>query len=275
MPRAAITITRAPTTAARSTYSRSQRRAGATAGNSNSRSTSHSDPPRKPRRAMLAAMSDEGMRREVAKRVSECTEAVPMSVLGRPVRLIAGLTRAGSYSVGRALRRRIGRRREPDVEAEAAVVASLGRLKGVAMKMGQLLGYIDLGLPAGLRAALSVLHTHAQPLPLDRLRPVVEADLGDAGRLLARAMHDRPLRVTSLGQVHRSTLPDGTPVAVKVAYPGIGTTIARDFGPAMLTSRVATYVYPRAHLDRLVREVRARIVEECDYTLEAQRQERL
>jgi predicted unusual protein kinase regulating ubiquinone biosynthesis (AarF/ABC1/UbiB family)/ribosomal protein L7/L12 len=219
-------------------------------------------------------MRADQLRREVASRVSAITVELPTSVLGRPARLLAGLTRASTRSLGRALRRRVGRGRDSDVEPEAAIVASLGRLKGVAMQMGQLLGSVDVGLPADLRTALSVLHTHAQPLPLARIRAVLEAELGDAGKRLARAIDGTPISVAPLGQVHRATLSDGTPVAVKVLYPGIGKTIARDFAPAAVTSRVATWIYPRAHLDRVVREVRAGVLEECDCARQAERQER-
>ena len=52
---------------------------------------------------------------------------------------------------------------EIDVEALAKAVSRLGRLKGIAMKVGQIMSYIDVALPDELRAAMSVLQTHAQP----------------------------------------------------------------------------------------------------------------
>src|SRR6185369_8380011 len=76
------------------------------------------------------------------------------------------------------------------------------------------------------------------------------------------------------GQVHRATLPDGAEWVVKVAYPGLSRTVARDLGAATLSSRIASFLYPRAHLDSFVREVKARILEEFDYSLEARRQQR-
>jgi ribosomal protein L7/L12 len=154
------------------------------------------------------------------------------------------------------------------------VAASLGRLKGVPMKLGQLLGYLDVGVPDRLRSALAALHTSAPPLPGHAVAAVLVAELGDAGRALAETLSPQPLAVGSFGQVHRARLPDGTPVAVKVAYPGVAATIARDFGPATVGSRVATWVAPRTRLDRFVADVRTRLVEECDYALEARRQER-
>jgi ribosomal protein L7/L12 len=182
------------------------------------------------------------------------------------VRLVAGLARAGSRWLARTARRR------GDIEAESAVASSLGELKGVTMKLGQMLGYTDLGLPRNLMAALSALHTHAQPIAFDRLRAVLESDLGVAGASLAARMQPTPIASGSLGQVHRSTLDDGTEVAVKVLYPGIGETIARDLAPATLGGRLAQWVAPRSPLAGWVREVRERVLEECDYRLEARRQ---
>lgn len=218
-------------------------------------------------------MRDDPFRREVARRVSLGPVELPTSALGRPARLLGGLARAGGHQVGRALRATVGRRRTPDVEPEAAVVTSLGRLKGVAMQLGQLLGSVD-GLPSSLRAALAVLHTHAQPLAVDRLREVVADELGDAGVKLARALEPAPLAVAALGQVHRATL-DGRALAVKIAYPDIDRVIARDFAPAALGARVAGWVRPRARLPGQLHKLRAGVLAECDLALEAWHESRL
>jgi predicted unusual protein kinase regulating ubiquinone biosynthesis (AarF/ABC1/UbiB family)/ribosomal protein L7/L12 len=213
------------------------------------------------------------VRSEVARRLAKAGASLPTSWVGRPARLVGGLAWAGAGSLGRSVRRRFGWQGS-DPGPEAAVAATLGRLKGVPMKVGQVLGYVDLGVPESLRAALSALHTCAQPLPIDRVRAVLEADLGDAGRALARTLSPEPLAVVSVGQVHRAVLPDGTHVAVKVQHPGLAETIVRDFAPATVTSRMTSFVYRRRRLDTFVADVRTRLVEECDYALEAQRQAR-
>jgi predicted unusual protein kinase regulating ubiquinone biosynthesis (AarF/ABC1/UbiB family) len=159
-------------------------------------------------------------------------------------------------------------REESDVEPEAAIVAALGQLKGPMMKVGQMLGYVDVGLPDPLRSAFSALHTKAQPLGVDHIRTVLDEDLGDPGRELARALDPLPLSAASVGQVHRSVLPDGTPVAVKVVHPGLSTAIERDLAPAMFASRI----WPAYHA--MLRQVRERLLEECDYGLEARQQTR-
>jgi predicted unusual protein kinase regulating ubiquinone biosynthesis (AarF/ABC1/UbiB family) len=215
-------------------------------------------------------MRDEA-RSEVARRLAEKAAPLPTSWVGRPARLVGGLARAGAGSLGRGLRSRLGRPR-PDLGPETRVAVTLGRLKGVPMKVGQVLGYIGAHEP--LSAALSALHTHAQPLAVERVRALLEAELGAAGLELARTLEPEPVSVVSVGQVHRATLPDGTRVAVKVLHPRLADVIARDLAPAMVTGRIASFVSRRAGYRQFVAEVRARLLEECDYALEARRQER-
>jgi predicted unusual protein kinase regulating ubiquinone biosynthesis (AarF/ABC1/UbiB family)/ribosomal protein L7/L12 len=218
-------------------------------------------------------MRTDEVRSAVATRLSASSAPLPKSTLGRSARLVAALSFAGARSLGRSVGRRVGLKR-PSIEPERMVAASFGQLKGVAMKWGQILGYFDTGLPDNLRAALAALHTQAQPLSVERIRAVLRADLGAAGEALADGLHAEPLSTASIGQVHRAALPDGTAVAVKVIHPGLAEIIAREFAPALMASRVATFFYRRAHLDAFVRQARARLLEECDYVLEARRQQR-
>lgn len=194
---------------------------------------------------------------------------LPTSAFGRGAGLLGGLVKASAKSLGRTVSRAVGREEKTeDIEPEAEVVASLGQLKGVVTKMGQVLGYVDIGLPDTLRSALSALHTNSQPVPADRIRAVLDADLGDPGRALGSAMEPRALSSASIGQVHRSKLPDGTDVVVKVRHPGLSKIIERDFAPALFASRVSDSVHG------LIGNVRDRLLEECDYALEARRQRR-
>jgi predicted unusual protein kinase regulating ubiquinone biosynthesis (AarF/ABC1/UbiB family) len=173
-----------------------------------------------------------------------------------------------------AERRAAGDEPSLEFEAMAKVVGSLGALKGVAMKVGQIMSYVDVALPEELRAALSVLQTHSSPMPPERVRGLLRAELGEhAAELLAR-LEDTPLAAASIGQVHRARLADGTRVAVKVQYPEIEKAIEADFGPAAVGSRLASLFSPGAQVDALVREARERFLEECNYLHEAHAQQR-
>jgi predicted unusual protein kinase regulating ubiquinone biosynthesis (AarF/ABC1/UbiB family) len=103
---------------------------------------------------------------------------------------------------------------------------------------------------------------------------IVQADLGERAAALLAQMDPAPVAAASIGQVHRARLPGGLRVAVKVRYPDVDKAIAADFRPAALGTRMASLFYPGANVDAMVREARARFLEECDYMHEARSQER-
>jgi predicted unusual protein kinase regulating ubiquinone biosynthesis (AarF/ABC1/UbiB family) len=202
---------------------------------------------------------------ELIRRLLSDPRAVPASALGRLGRAAAtawrGRRMLGGGDGARAL----------DPAVVEKVVASLGELKGVAMKIGQIMSYIDLAVPDELARALSVLQTHAQPMPPARVREVLARELG--ARAADLELDDAPIAAASIGQVHRARL-RGADVAVKVQYPEIERAIRSDFGPASLGARFASLVYPGARVDAMIGEARARFLEECDYEHEARMQAR-
>jgi predicted unusual protein kinase regulating ubiquinone biosynthesis (AarF/ABC1/UbiB family) len=161
-----------------------------------------------------------------------------------------------------------------DTRAISQLVSRLGELKGLAMKAGQILGYIDPTLPEELRGLLSVLQTASPASPF----PLVEAELRSAfgsraDRLLA-GLERQPVSVASIGQVHRARLPEGTEVAVKVRHPGIDEAFRSDFRSAGAGSAFASLLIPGAasSVRGFIEEARAVMLEECDFALERERQ---
>lgn len=161
-----------------------------------------------------------------------------------------------------------------DRGALARLVSSLGQLKGIAMKMGQLMSYVDLALPEDVREALSVLQTHAQPMSFDEVRAILRRERPDAADALLAQMTEEPIAAASIGQVHRSRLDEAGELAVKVQYPGIEDAIRSDFRVAKVGPAVASLVYPGADIEGFIEEARARLLEECDYEHEARMQAR-
>jgi len=191
---------------------------------------------------------------------------VPTSSLRRLWR-----TGRGALGLGKALMR--GRDGEAmDLAAVAEVVGGLGGLKGVAMKVGQMLGHIDPGVPEELRGMLSLLQTAAPATSFDAVEATVRGSLGPhAGALLA-GMERAPIAVASIGQVHRATLPDGTAVAVKVRHPGIEAAIAADFRSAGL-GKLFAKVTGAAAIGEVIEEAREAFLGECDFLREAGHQQ--
>jgi len=203
--------------------------------------------------------------------------AVPTSGLGRIARTASAAARtAGAALSGRLRRRGDGGLAGADLAAIEKLVTSLGELKGVAMKAGQMLGYLDESLPAEMRSLLSVLQTQSQPAPFEAVAATVREDVGAAADELLARLDPAPVSVASIGQVHRGRLPDGTDVAVKVRHPGIDVAIRSDFRAAGVGKVMARLLAPggAAAVRDNIAEAEARFLEECDYRLEAERQER-
>jgi predicted unusual protein kinase regulating ubiquinone biosynthesis (AarF/ABC1/UbiB family) len=153
-----------------------------------------------------------------------------------------------------------------------------GLLVGVSLInqwIGPILGYVDLGLSEEQRLAFAALQAQPQPLPWETIRAIIEADLGAAAAAeLANGLRAPPVATGPIGQVHHATLPDGTPIAVKIRYPDIDESIALDLAPATLADRLAPWFQRSRQLDALVGQLSDRVLAECDYALAADRQER-
>jgi predicted unusual protein kinase regulating ubiquinone biosynthesis (AarF/ABC1/UbiB family) len=201
---------------------------------------------------------------------------VPTSALGRLRRTAGAALRAG---VG-ALRSRHGENDASglsalDPEDVARLVLSLGELKGIAMKVGQMLSYIDTTMPSETRRLLAVLQVRSQPTAFNEIESTLRADLpADRAEPLLATLEREPVATASIGQVHRARLPDGTRVAVKVRHPGIEQAIRADFRSAGVGKRFAGMLAPGADITEIVAEAEARFLEECNYALEATRQQR-
>lgn len=217
---------------------------------------------------------EDAIREALMERLAAAGSRLPTSAMGRLGRIAGTALRGGRLLAFGSGRKGADEAGEPDIEALAAMVRSLGQLKGVAMKMGQILSYIDLDVPPDLRAALAVLRTHSQAMPFQTVAGIVREDLGDRADGLLAGMSREPVAAASIGQVHRARLPDGTDVAVKVRYPGIDQAIAGDFRTAAAGSRMASMLFPKAHVDEMISEARERFLAECDYEREAAAQQR-
>jgi len=217
---------------------------------------------------------DKKLQEELIRRLLAEPKALPTSSLKRFGRTAITALRSGRVLLGKNARKPGALLAEYDPEAIARIVSSIGELKGIAMKVGQIMSYIDIALPDEMRDALAVLQTHAQPMDIERVRAIIRAELGERGGPILESLEPTPLAAASIGQVHGARLPDGTRVAVKVQYPEIARAIENDFRPAAVGTALGSLFFPGARIDALVREARERFLEECDYGHEARCQQR-
>jgi predicted unusual protein kinase regulating ubiquinone biosynthesis (AarF/ABC1/UbiB family) len=190
-----------------------------------------------------------------------------------------GAKTTGSYAAHRARRvfasaeRREELDREHEIRSAEQVAAELGNMKGALMKLGQMVSYLDEGLPENVRAALAQLQHDAPPMSGDLAAEVIATELGDPPEKLFAEWDPIPIAAASIGQVHRAITHDGLAVAVKVQYPGVGAAIEADLGSVGLLFGGLGQVFPGLDSGPLVQELRERLREELDYSREAEHQQ--
>jgi predicted unusual protein kinase regulating ubiquinone biosynthesis (AarF/ABC1/UbiB family) len=166
------------------------------------------------------------------------------------------------------------------IEAAEQIVAALGTMKGAAMKVGQVMSFLDVGLvPEEYREEfqrkLGALRDAAPTVTFKDMRKVIEEELEDPIGEVFSEFDEEPIAAASIGQVYRATLTDGRRVAVKVQYPGVAAAVRADMQNLGLILRLAKRIAPGMDPKALGEEIRNRIEEELDYELEAQNQRTL
>ena len=153
------------------------------------------------------------------------------------------------------------------------VAATLGTMKGVLMKLGQMASYVNDGLSPAARRTLSRLQDSVPPMSPALAAQVVTEELGLPPEQAFATWDPEPIAAASIGQVHRAITHDGRAVAVKVQYPGIAETIEADLGNVALLRRMLKITVPSQDVDALLAELRERVTEELDYRKEARNQQ--
>ncbi|MGO9295843.1 MAG: ABC1 kinase family protein [Streptosporangiaceae bacterium] len=159
------------------------------------------------------------------------------------------------------------------LETAEDVASTLGAMKGVLMKLGQLASYLDQGLSPSVRRTLSRLQDSVPPMSPELAAQVIAEELGGSPEQVFARWDPEPIAAASIGQVHRAITRDGRAVAVKVQYPGIAEMIAADLGNVALLRRMLRITAPSQDVDALLAELRDRVVEELDYRREAANQQ--
>ncbi|MEA2266757.1 MAG: hypothetical protein QOE27_2340, partial [Solirubrobacteraceae bacterium] len=184
-------------------------------------------------------------------------------------------TRAANVARGEEAGRAALDRRQ--VETARQIVTALGTMKGAAMKLGQVMSFLDVGLvPPEYREEfqrkLGELRDSAPQVSFKSMRKVIEAEYGESiGEVFAEFDPD-PIAAASIGQVYRAVLDDGREVAVKVQYPGVAAAVRSDMQNLGMIMRLMKRVAPGLDARAIAEEIRVRIGEELDYELEASNQ---
>jgi len=197
--------------------------------------------------------------------------------LARLARLASLSARLSQDVVSRGVKRFTGATDGESLLGEGAaekLVATLGDLKGLAMKLGQQVSMDPDLLSPKVRAVVARLQNQAPPMPWATVREVLSEQLGRPPEASFARFEEAPLASASLGQVHRAWTHDGHEVAVKVQYPGIARALESDLDNVGAMVSVVGASSKLAHGKAYYAEFRDALLDELDYRQEAQRAQR-
>jgi predicted unusual protein kinase regulating ubiquinone biosynthesis (AarF/ABC1/UbiB family) len=165
------------------------------------------------------------------------------------------------------------RRKRVDERNARRLLRAILRLRGVYIKLGQVLSIMGGFLPRVYTKELEALQDQVPPRPFAELEATFFEDFGRTAPELYARIETQPIAAASLGQVHEAWLEDGRKVAVKVLYPGIRDVIRVD----MRVLRIAVIVYEWFVPVRGIERVHAALVDllhrETNYLHEARMME--
>uniref|UniRef100_A0A1I7VHQ6 ABC1 domain-containing protein n=1 Tax=Loa loa TaxID=7209 RepID=A0A1I7VHQ6_LOALO len=150
------------------------------------------------------------------------------------------------------------------------IVRTLCRVRGAALKLGQMLSIQDSDLisPTLLKIFDRVRHS-ADFMPLWQVHRQMCDSFGDNWRDKFEKFEDIPFAAASIGQVHRAWLPSGEKVALKIQYPGVSAGIDSDIDNLVTILNYGSFFPKGLYLENFATVARKELKLECDYKREA------
>ncbi|HET9063282.1 MAG TPA: AarF/ABC1/UbiB kinase family protein, partial [Candidatus Binatia bacterium] len=151
------------------------------------------------------------------------------------------------------------------------IADTLSRMRGAAMKLGQLLS-LEGGtvLPQAFTDALTSLQASGDRMSPAQLHGALGREYGHGWRDRFSEFEEEPFATASIGQVHRARARDGRDVALKIQFPGVAKSIASDVDNLAVLLRT-TGIVPRDYdLTPLIETVKVQLRHETDYKTEAE-----
>lgn len=158
------------------------------------------------------------------------------------------------------------------------LVEKLSRMRGAALKMGQMLSIQGIQaansgqsmLPPQLEQVLLRVHDSANYMPEWQMEQVMKEQLGSDWKSQFSSFDPVPIAAASIGQVHAATLAsNGMALAIKIQYPGIVESIDSDLNNLKTLVTFSNLLPKGLYLDNTIRVTKQELAWECDYLREA------
>lgn len=152
------------------------------------------------------------------------------------------------------------------------LVAKLSRMRGAALKLGQMMSFQDTKmLPGPIQEVLQRVQDRADYMPAWQRDRVLTSNLGPAWRELFEEFEEKPIAAASIGQVHRAKIKStGRKVAVKIQFPGVADSINSDLDNLGMLLTASKMLPKGLYLNKTIDNARTELGWECDYEREAE-----
>lgn len=158
------------------------------------------------------------------------------------------------------------------VKQAQKITQALSQMKGAAMKLGQILSMHGEHLfPKEVTEVLALLQQSSDEMEFEQIEKVLINELGDSYALKLKELSKKPIASASIGQVHRAVhASSGKPVAVKVQYPGVDTSIDSDVDSLVSVFSVLAKIPNAQGFNAVTDEIKTILRQETDYLAEAE-----
>ncbi len=175
---------------------------------------------------------------------------------------IAGFVRGREWVAGRrnALHRKNAKR----------VEQMILKLKGLFIKVGQLISILTNFLPEDFRVGLEGLQDRIPARPINDIHARIESELGAPASTLFASFEDEAVASASLAQVHRASLHDGRQVEVKVQHLDIEESARMDLKTIKNLFGIIGAILRIKGLRTQYQQLSDMILDELDFKKEAQ-----
>ncbi|XP_046751518.1 atypical kinase COQ8B, mitochondrial [Diprion similis] len=151
------------------------------------------------------------------------------------------------------------------------IVSTLCKVRGAGLKIGQILSIQDNSIISPeLQKAFERVRQSADFMPTWQVEKVLINELGSDWRSKLSSFEDKPFAAASIGQVHHAVLLDGTPVAMKIQYPGVAEGIQSDIDNLVSVLKIWNIFPEGMFIDNVVEVAKRELAWEVDYVREAE-----
>src|ERR1043165_3620360 len=143
------------------------------------------------------------------------------------------------------------------------------RLRGVYIKLGQILSVMGTFLPREYTEELEALQDDVPPQSYRRIKATFVESFGKQPAEVFRTFNVEPIAAASLGQVHEATNAAGDRLAVKILYPNVATIIKVDLKVLGWALAVYKNFVPIQQISRVHEQLSDMLERETDLANEA------